>query len=119
MKAAADLVVDAAKRHSLQGEFRHMEGVGVLKAEVVAQQEFVGHRLGELGLHSHAAVPIVEVGLDAGERLAHNAVCERFRLGGGSGEGLAHSVGDLVGGGEDIGAVVAIDVRHSEQDARE
>ena len=62
-----------------------MQRVGVLKAQVVAQQEFVGHGLWELGLHAHAAVPVVEVGLYAGERLAHNAVCERLGVGYGSG----------------------------------
>ena len=66
-EAAADLVVDPAVRHPVEGEGHHLEHVGVLAAVPRAHEELQGHRRGELGSPAKAAVRGLERGGQAGD----------------------------------------------------
>ena len=50
VKASADLVVDSARGHAVQGQLDHLQGVRGAGAGVVSEQELQGRGLGELGL---------------------------------------------------------------------
>ncbi len=65
MKSAANLVVDAAARHLLQGEGDGVQGVLAAAADVIAQQKFQVHGLGELGRTPEPAVLLVIIAEDA------------------------------------------------------
>ena len=61
VKTAANLVVHSAGGHLVEGKFKHFEGEGHPGSAVVAEQEFEGLGLWELGLESEAAGAVVEL----------------------------------------------------------
>ena len=98
VKAAANLVVDAAVRHLVQGQFHHFQGAGVEAVAVVAQQELRRHRLGELGGAAETAVEVVKLGRQLGIRLMHHLGSQRGKAAGaleGRLPGAPHLLGQL------------------------
>ena len=50
MEPTAELVVDAAARHTVEGQLDHFEDGRVFGSKVLSKQKLKRHRLWELGL---------------------------------------------------------------------
>ena len=71
-EAAAQVIVDAARRHAVAGVQHHADGVRVAEARGVAQQELRLAGLGELGRAAEPAVLRVVALLEEGAGVAHD-----------------------------------------------
>jgi hypothetical protein len=67
VEPAAELVIDPARGHLLQGVFDHFERATVACAPVAAQQKHQGHRSREFRSASETAVPPVVGREEVGE----------------------------------------------------
>ena len=72
VETAANLIVDTAAGHLLQGHLHHFQGTLVVTVVVVAEQEFRGHWLRKLGRRAEPAVLVVEIGGNIGIRLVQD-----------------------------------------------
>ncbi len=98
-EAAAEVVVDAAHRHVVEGVAGHVQGVVVAEAFGDPQQQSQVHRVGELRRLAEAAVDGVERPGQGVGRPAEQAVVEAARLrpqGGDGSEELGQFAGRLV-----------------------
>ena len=77
VETAAELIVEAAARHLLQGEFGHREGGALAGAEELAQEEIERHPRWELGGRAEATLIAVEPIGEAGRRLVEDRQIER------------------------------------------
>ena len=64
MKAAADLVVHAARRHPVERRLDHAARLGVAGAQPAADEKLEAHRGGKLGRAAEAALDRIELAGD-------------------------------------------------------
>ena len=79
---------------------------------MVPQQELVRHRLGELGLHANAAVPVVELALYSAEGLGEDVAREGLQASQAQGH-LPQVLQEPVRGLRHLTAVLAVDAGES------
>jgi hypothetical protein len=106
VEAAADVVVDAAEGHAVEGDAGHLEGLGARGGAVAVEEREEVRVRGELGPAVEAAALAVEGG-DALRDGLGDQLGVAAGVGGEAGPGglLADRVGQLVGGAFDAGAV--------------
>ncbi len=118
VKAAANLVVHSPVSHFFQGQLDHFQRTGAGAAVVVAEQEFRGHGLGELGGGAKAAVLVVEVGSQVGISMVQDVLGQKAAAAG-QVAGAAHLGGQLLGNPGNFTFVVAIGFAGGLKDAGE
>ncbi len=114
VKAAAELVVDAAVRHLLQRQLGHEKTLDVAGAQVLREREVERHGLRELGLAAKAAVLVVEMLAHAVQRLVEGFHAQLAAVGRQRGAAAQHG-GEALGLAVDLVAAAAVGVGHGAQ----
>ena len=109
VEAAAEVVVDAAAHHPVEGQVSHNLCGGLAAAVTEAQEELVHHGLRELDVGAEAAPLSVDVGGEPLERNVQHGgrqllvVTREARA-------LPQVLHELVGGGDDLAAALRVGV---------